>query len=241
MISFLFHTFFYNPIYNGLIFLATFSSWLDLGIAVVLITVIVKLLIFPITKKSIQTQIKIKEIEPQIKKIKEKYKDNKEEMAKKTMQLYSENNVNPFASFFLVLVQMPILFALYFVFLRGGLPDVNFDILYPFIHAPSHIMNIKFLGFVDITQKNIFLAFLAGLTQFFQMKIVMPKMEKKKEKGGVKEEMMRNIQLQMKYIMPLFIFFIAYGLLSAVALYWVTSNLFMIAQELYVRKHIKNN
>jgi len=240
MISFLFHTFFYNPIYNGLIFLTTLSPLLDLGVAVVLITIIVKLLIFPITKKSIQTQIKIKEIDPLVKEIKEKYKEDKEKMTKEMMKLYSEKNVNPFSSFFLVLVQMPILFALYFVFLRGGLPDVNFDILYPFIHSSPHISNIKFLGLIDITQKNLFLALLAGLTQFFQMKIVMPKIEKKKEKESLKEEMIRNVQLQTKYIMPVFIFFIAYGLLSAVALYWTTSNLFMIGQELYVRKNIKN-
>lgn len=241
MISNLFHTFFYDPIYNGLIFLMSSFSWMDLGVAVILITVLVKLILFPLTKSSIKTQIKIKEIEPQMEEIKEKYKDNKEELAKQTMEVYSKNQINPFASFFLVLIQLPILFALYFVFLKGGLPDVNFDILYSFIDAPKHIDNIRFLGLIDMTEKNLLLAILAGVSQFFQIKLVMPKLKEKSKKDSMKDDLVRNMQLQMKYIMPVFIFFIAYGLLSVVALYWVTSNLFMIGQELYVRKSIRNN
>ncbi|MBU1557626.1 YidC/Oxa1 family membrane protein insertase [Patescibacteria group bacterium] len=216
-------------------------SWMDLGVAVILITVLVKLILFPLTKSSIKTQIKIKEIEPQMEEIKEKYKDNKEELAKQTMEVYSKNQINPFASFFLVLIQLPILFALYFVFLKGGLPDVNFDILYSFIDAPKHIDNIRFLGLIDMTEKNLLLAILAGVSQFFQIKLVMPKLKEKSKKDSMKDDLVRNMQLQMKYIMPVFIFFIAYGLLSVVALYWVTSNLFMIGQELYVRKSIRNN
>ncbi len=241
MFSYLFHTFFYNPIYNGLIFLVSYFSWMDLGIAVVLITVFVKLLLFPLAKTSIKTQMKIKEIEGEVKELNEKYKDNKEELAKRTMELYSKNNINPFASFFLVLIQLPILFALYFVFLKGGLPNVNFDILYPFINAHAHIDKTVFLGLVDITQKSLVMAIIAGISQFFQIKLVMPKVKAREEKDGVKEELMRNMQLQMKYIMPIFIFFIAYGLSSVIALYWTTSNLFMIGQELYIRKTIKNN
>ena len=131
--SYLFNTFFYNPIYNGLIFLVAYFSWVDLGIAVILITIIVKLILFPLTKKSIKTQLKIKQIEPKIKEIKEKYKNNREELAKKTMDLYKDNKINPFSGFFLILIQLPVLFALYFVFLKGGLPNINTELIYSFI------------------------------------------------------------------------------------------------------------
>ncbi len=240
MISNLFHIFFYDPIYNGLIFLMSSYSWIDLGVAVILITVLIKLILFPLTKISIKTQIKIKEIEPQMEEIKKKYKDNREELTKQTMELYSKNNINPFASFFLILVQLPILFALYFVFLKGGLPTVNFDLLYSFIEAPKQIDHVMFLGLIDMTEKSFLLAVLAGVSQFFQIKLVMPKLKEKSDKDSMKDDLVRNMQLQMKYILPVFIFFLAYGLLSVVALYWTTSNLFMIGQELYVRKTIKN-
>ncbi|MCG2695264.1 YidC/Oxa1 family membrane protein insertase [Candidatus Parcubacteria bacterium] len=215
---------------------------MDLGVAVVLITVAVKLILFPLTKASIKTQIKIKEIEPALAEIKEKYKKDREMLAKETMALYSKNKINPFSSFMLILVQLPILFALYFVFLKGGLPEINLDILYSFIDAPTHINNIRFLGIIDITQKSFILALTAGLSQFFQIRLVLPKQqtEDKNKVRTMKDDLIKNMQLQMRYVMPVFIFFISYGLISAIALYWTASNLFMIGQELYVRKTLKN-
>ncbi|MDD2935225.1 MAG: YidC/Oxa1 family membrane protein insertase [Candidatus Pacebacteria bacterium] len=242
MFSYIFHTFFYNPIYNGLVFLVSFFPWMDLGIAVVIVTLVVKLIVFPLTKESIKTQLKVKEIDPLVNEIRKKYEKDKETQARKIMDLYKEYKINPFASFFLILIQLPILFALYFVFLKGGLPDVNFDILYSFIKAPSHIDNVTFLGFFDITQKSLILALLAGISQFFQIRLVMAgqkKNDKPSDQNTFKDDLVKNMQLQMKYAMPVIIFIIAYGLISAVALYWITSNLFMIGQELYIRKTIK--
>lgn len=240
MISFLFHTLFYNPIYNSLIFLESTFTWMDLGIAIILVTILVKILMFPLAKSSIKTQIKIKQIEPLLNELKEKYKDNKEEQARKTMDLYKEYGVNPFSSFFLILIQLPILFALYFVFLNGGLPNINSDILYSFIKIPESI-NVNFLQLIDISQKSFLLALSAGISQFFQIKLVMPPTKEiAKDKRTLKDDLVRNMQLQMQYIMPFFIFFVSFSLSGAIALYWTTSNLFMIGQELYVRKNIKN-
>lgn len=240
MFSFLFHTLFYNPIYNGLIFLESTFTWMDLGLAIILITIIVKILMFPLAKSSIKTQIKIKQVEPLLKELKEKYKDNKEEHARKTMALYKEYGINPFSSFFLILIQLPILFALYFVFLREGLTNVNVDILYSFIKIPESI-DVNFLQLIDVSQKSFLLALAAGVSQFFQIRLILPKTKEVNEgKRTLKDDLMRNMQMQMQYVMPFFIFFISYGLSGAIALYWTTSNLFMIGQELYVRKNIKN-
>lgn len=238
MFSNIFHILFYNPIYNGLIFLISTFSWMDFGMAVIAITIIVKLILFPLTRSSIRTQIEIKKIEPLLNEIKTKYEKNKEEQARRMMDLYKEHQINPFASFLLILVQLPILFALYFVFLKSGLPNVHTDILYSFVKAPDFI-NPNFLGLIDISQKSLILSFLAGITQFLQMKLIMPKIENNGQKNNLKDDLVRNMQIQMKYVLPVFIFFIAYGLASAIALYWTASNLFMIGQELYIRKNYK--
>ncbi len=240
MISFVFNEFFFNPIYNGLVFLIANFPWVDMGLAVISVTIITKLILFPLTKKSIRIQIKTKELEPKLKKIKEEYKNKKEEQARLIMDLYKENNLNPLSGFLVVLIQLPIIFALYFVFLKGGLPEINTDILYSFIKIPAEV-NIHFLGLIDMTEKNIILAFLAGVSQYIQFQLMLPKTEQKKEKQtkSFKDDLMKNMNIQMKFIMPVIIFFISYSLPAAIALYWTTSNVFMIFQEIFVKKKME--
>jgi YidC/Oxa1 family membrane protein insertase len=234
MFSSLFNTAFYNPLYNGLVLLLDILPWLDLGLAIVVFTIIVKLILFPLSQKSIQTQVKIKNIEPQIKDIKEKYKD-KQEQAVKTMELYKKEKINPFSGFFLILVQIPIIFALYFIFLRAGFPEINTDILYSFVGVPEQIKT-TFLGLIDVSEKSFILALFTGITQFFQAKLASPKTEPKKDNQGLAADFARSMSFQMKYVFPIIIFFIAYTISAAIALYLMTSNLFMIGQEIYVRR-----
>lgn len=237
--SYLFNLFFYQPLYNGLIFLIGLLPWVDMGVAVILFTCIVKLILFPLSKKSILTQIKMKEIQPELDAVKEKYKENKQEQAVKVMALYKEKKVNPFSGILLIFIQIPIIFALYFVFLKGGLPKVNADLLYSsFVKIPDSI-NVSFLGLLDITQKGYLLAFTAALSQFFQVKLVIPKTKKtdsNSKTNSFKDDLAKSMSIQMKYILPVIIFFIARGLPAVVALYWTTSNLFTIGQELYLRR-----
>lgn len=241
MISNLFNLLFFNPIYNGLVFLIATFSWIDMGFAIIIITLIVKLISLPLTKKTIRLQIIQKKIEPQLKKIKEEYKDDKEKQALKTMEVYKENKLNPLSGILVMFIQIPIIFALYFVFLKGGLPEVNFDILYFFVDAPKEIHTL-FLGLVDVTEKSLLFAFLAGITQFIQINLVLPSDPLKKKKNqSFKEDLARSLQLQMKFVMPILIVFIAYSLPSAIALYWITSNVFMIFQEIFVKRKMEKN
>ena len=233
MIGSFFNTFFYNPLYNGLILLLDVLPWLDLGLAIVVFTILVKLILFPLSQKQIKTQIKIKEIEPKINEIKEKYLD-KQERAVKTMELYKSEKINPFAGFLPILIQIPIIFALYFIFLRSGFPEINSEILYSFVKAPLDV-NMMFLGLLDVSQKSVILAVLAGISQYFQAKLASP-ITKKTEKGGLGEDFARSMSIQMRYVFPVMIFFIAYTISAAVAIYWTTSNIFMIGQELYVKR-----
>ena len=179
-------------------------------------------------------------MEPELNKIKEKYKDNKEEQAKETMALYRKKGINPLSSFFLVLIQAPIIFALYFIFLRGGLPHIDISLLYSFVKNTSLniIPNMHFLGLFDVSKPQIILGALAGISQFIQVQFSIPPI-KKVENPGFKDDLAQSMNVQMRYILPVFIFLISLKLSGAVTLYWITGNIFTIAQEMYMRKVIK--
>ncbi len=241
MIKALWNNVFYDPLYNGFIFLADIIPSADLGIVIILFTILIKLALFPFSIKAVKTQRAVKLVEPELKAIKEKYKDDKQTQATKTMALYKEKNIKPFSGFLLLLIQMPIIFAMYFIFLRGGLPEINLDILYSFVPSPGTI-NTMFLGFIDVTGKSVVLALLTGASQFIHTSLSMSKSKKSDKKfgeGSMKEDFARSMKLQMKYVLPVFVTFIAYTLSSAIALYWTTSNIFHILQELYVKKKFK--
>jgi len=239
MIKGFFNTVLYEPLYNGLVFLIDIVPFADVGIAVVILTLAVKLVLFPLSIKMVKTQIAVRTLEPEIAKIKEKHKGNSQEQARQMMALYKERGVNPFSGILLLFVQIPIIFALYFVFFRG-LPIINVDILYSFIPVPTEV-NMHFLGLIDMSMKSVILAAMAGAMQYFQMKFALPKMEARKDNPSFKEDLSRSFQMQMRYILPIVVLVIAYVISSAVALYWTTSNLFQIGQEVYVRRNIKKN
>lgn len=238
MISSVFHTLFYNPIYNSLVFLIDIIPGGDVGVAIVAVTVFVKLILFPISKKAVRTQMLIKKIEPELKKIKEQYANDRAKLAEKTMEIYRANNVNPFSSVLLILVQLPVIFALYWVFYKGGLPTVDTSILYSFIPTPTEI-NIMFLNLLDVSGKSIIVAALAGITQYFQVKLSLPPLQKRTGNATFKDDLARSFHLQMRYVMPVFVFVFSYALSTAIALYWLTSNIFAIGQEIVIRKQVK--
>ena len=225
----------YQPLLNALAFLVSIVPGGDVGIAVIILTLLVKIILFPLSQKSIESQAEMNILAPELKKIKESGA-SKEEQAKQTFDLYKKHNTNPFSGCLLVLVQIPIIFALYYVFYKG----INFQsgLLYSFVHAPLH-ENMIFLGILDITKKSIVLAVLAGVSQYLQAHY-MPKPATTASNGGstssFSESFAKSMQMQMKYIFPFVVAFIAYSISGAVALYWITSNLFMVAQQIYVRK-----
>lgn len=237
----MFNTFLVEPLYNFLIFLINVLPFNSLALAIVILTILVRSLLFPISRNAIKSQIKMRDIQPEIKEIQEKYKEDRQTAALEMMRVYRENNIKPFSSILLILIQLPIIFALYFVFLREGLPDINPDLLYSFIVTPESISTT--LWFIDITAKSITLAFLAAFSQFIQAKLLLSKNNalqnnnsEKTDREKMMEDVMRGMQVQMKYVMPIFMYFIAYSLGAVIALYFVTSNVFSIFQELYIRK-----
>lgn len=234
---------FYQPIYNVLVFLMDVLPWADAGVIIILVTIIVRLVLFPLSQKSIRTQLKMKEIGPELEAIKLKYSTDKQEQAKQTMAFYKEKGINPFSGFLAILIQFPIIISLYQIFYKGGISTVDPVLLYSFVHVPTHAISMVFLGFISLTSKNLVFALLAAVTQFFQAQIITPKQPPvdptaKKSLGG---DLARSMTFQSKYVFPIIIFFIAYAVSAAVSLYWIVSNLFSIGQELYVRAKYKRD
>lgn len=235
MISSAFNTAFFEPLLNGLVFLINILPFHDVGLAIIILTIIVRLIIFPLNHRAIITQQKIKQLEPALKDIKEKHKKDNQEQAKKTMELYRQHGVNPFSGFVTLLIQIPIIFALYKVFIAG----VQFDPahIYSFVQIPQ-FFNLNFLGLFDLTEKSYVLGFVTAATQFIQMRLAIPPIKKLDAgaKGSFKDDLARNMNIQMRYVMPVLIFFIVSRLSSGIAVYWTTMNAFAIIHEFIVRK-----
>jgi len=229
----MFQTFFYQPILNLLIVIYNIIPGHDLAITIIVLTIVIKLLLYPLSKKSIESQKALQELQPKIEEIKKKYKDKKEEMGKAMMDLYKNNKVNPLSSCFPLLIQMPFLFAVFRVF-RNGFS--NLDLVYGFIHRPETI-NMIGLGFIDLSQPQKIIAILAGLAQFWQSKMMMStKRPEVKSPGAKDEDMMAIMNKQMVYFMPIMTVFIGMSFPGGLALYWLTTTLASGVQQAYLFK-----
>jgi len=237
MIAF-FKTIIYTPLYNALILLLN-VSWIDVGIATIVLTILVKLILYPISKKSTVTQTKMKEKEGELSLIKEKYKDKQEQVVK-IMEFYKTNKINPFSSILTVIIQIPIIFSLYYIFFKSGLPVVDTELLYSFVKAPVDV-SMSLLGIIDVSQKSIVLALLAAVTSYWQMHIASSSLSKEDTKQvstSGKPDFAKMMTKQMKYTMPFIVFFISWKISAVVALYWFVNNLVSVAQDLYIRRQL---
>jgi YidC/Oxa1 family membrane protein insertase len=233
-----FHTIIFVPLYNALIGILSVLPHADIGFAVIFLTVGVKILLFPVAKQAIYTQIALKKIAPEVEKIKKEVTDQKEQVTQ-MLAVYKANGVHPLSGFFVILVQVPVILGLYWVFMKGGLPSIQYDILYSFITPPTSLQTV-FLGLIDLTKPHIFLAITAGLTQFVHARFVMQMPEITSKPGeSMKDDLMRSLQLQARYVLPFLIMGVAYTLSAAIALYWTVSNLFTIGQELLIRRQLE--
>lgn len=222
----------YRPLFNGLVFFYNIIPGHDLGIAIIVLTALIRLILYPLSQKSIQSQKAMSKLQPEIKDIRKKYK-NKEEQAKAMMDLYRKYKINPMSGCLPILIQFPILIALYRVFYTGLDPE-KLNGLYSFITHPDSL-NVMFLGLIDLSQRSIFLAVLAGLFMFIQAKMIMPKkiagQGEGMKIGGL--DFSSLMSQQMTYFMPLITVFIAWNLPAALPLYWVVITLFGIVQQYF--------
>lgn len=239
MISSVWHVVVYQPLYNTLAFLIGIFPGHSVGLAIITLTVIVRLALFPLTGKSMKAQKVMKELEPELKRIREKHKEDKQLQAKKTMELYQERGVTPFSGCLPLFIQIPIIIGLYLVF--KDLKEINMQHLYSFVLNPG-TLDMHFLIF-DLAGKSMLLAATAGFAQYIQTDLSLGRqpapVPDTSGKKSFQEDFQKSMQLQMRYVLPVMISFIAFKTSSAVALYWTTSNILSIVQELLIRRSMK--
>lgn len=233
-----FNAAFYNPIYNALVALVALIPGGDVGVAVIIITIVIRLILLPFSLSAARTQRAMKVLEPKIKDLKERHKGNKEKEALETLALYREAQVNPFASILTVFIQIPVLLALYWVFYYepfSTISSINTARLYAFTPIP-HSVSLLFLGIISVAGKSMVLAVIAGVTQYIQAHMALAGTMKPSDTKSMQNDFQKVMGMQLKYVFPFIIGAISYSTSSAIALYFITTNIAGSLQEWHVRR-----
>lgn len=239
MISTLFHVAFYNPLYNALVALVALVPSGDVGLAVVILTILIRLVLLPFSLSAARTQRAMKHLEPKLKELKEKHKGDKEKEAVETLSLYKEAKVNPFSSILTALIQIPVLLALYWVFRYEPFATLDLARLYSFTPVPPSV-SLFFLGLVSVSGKSLILAVCAGLAQFLQAHLALSG-TLKPSGTGMQADFQRAMGMQLRFVFPFLIATISYTTSSAIALYFITTNLAGALQEWWVKRKLASH
>jgi YidC/Oxa1 family membrane protein insertase len=225
-----------NPLFNLLILIYAFIPGNDFGLAIIVFTILVRLALWPLVNKQLHSQKAMQALAPDIAKVREKAKGDKQLEGRMLMDLYKEKQISPFASLVPVLIQLPLFIALFIVLqdvvkpgeiaklTYGPLREID---LIKQIIADGAIFKPSLLGLVDLTKPNVLLALLAGATQYYQTKQLMP--NKKPAPGQP------NMNF-MTYLFPVLTAGIALSLPAALALYWIATSALAILQQSMVLK-----
>jgi len=226
---YLFNTFLYEPVINLLVLLYNTIAFGDFGLAIILLTVLVRLGLAPMYQKTLRQQAITQKIRPEILKIQQDHKNNKEKQTILLMELYKKNKINPFYIFLVLLIQIPILLALFQAFTNGINGSVS-NIIYPFISDPG-VFNPVFLGIINLNERNLVLIILTALAQFVQIKLTSPA---NNNVADLKIKMPSSSI--MGVFLALFTVFVLWNFPSALAIYWLTSTVFAIGQQYICNK-----
>lgn len=245
--------FFYAPIYNLMAFLLEITNY-SLWWAIILVTIIIRLILLIPQHKMMVSQAKMQKIQPKIKEIQDKHKGNHQMLWMELMKLYKDEKVNPMGSCWLLLIQMPILIVIYHVII-GIQNSANSYYLYSFL-SDYNMENISanFYG-VDLFGigggNGLILAFIVGGLQYLQVKLSLfytkqnkkteLVLEKKKDASDYSSFMPDPELLNkfMLYGMPTMIAFVTYTFFAGLGMYWWVGTIFMILQQLFVNKILK--
>lgn len=230
----LFNLILYKPLFNVLILFYQYLPGQDFGIAIILLTILIRILFYPLGAKAIKSQKVLQDLQPKIQDIQKKYKGDREKQTRAMMELYQKEKINPFSGCLPLLIQLPILIALYQVFRRGLVSEEMIN-LYYFVPNPGQI-DPTFFGIMNLAQPSLVLAILAGVFQFIQTKMVAPKTSKIKKGEGQMAQFSGMMQKQMLYFFPIFTVLILWRLPAAIGLYWIITALFSIIQQRLIFK-----
>jgi YidC/Oxa1 family membrane protein insertase len=236
----MFETLLVKPLYNIFVFLIGIMPGGEVGFAILVLTILIRVIFYPVFTASIRLQMGMARIQGEMDEINTKYKDDSTERAKQTLGLYKKHNLRPFAGFLAILVQIPVFIGLYFAFFREGLPNIATDLLYPFVAVPAQV-NLNFLGILDLSvSHNLLLAVVVGFLQFLAIR---PSIARTKAaSGSVHPDKARVQAMQhnlMLYAMPVMYGTIAYTLPAAAGLYFGAMSLISLAQEVVVGRQLE--
>lgn len=237
-------TLFYRPIYNGMIFLTSITPSKSFGLGIIMLTILLRLILFVPFQKSLKSQRKMQKIQPELDAIKKKYAENKQMVATETMALMKKNKVSPFGSCLPVLIQMPFLLALFWA-TRDGLGENNFVYLYGFLqNFDFNAVSTSLLG-LDLIKSGAQFYFALPITlavlQFAQMKMALSRTKKKDSQDGANPmaDAMHSMGKMMPYFLPIMIAVFSSSMPAAVGLYWGASTLFSLGQQIVVNRQVK--
>lgn len=232
--SYLWQVIFYQPLFNLLVFCYNLSG-ANLAFAIILVTVIIKLVFYPLSGKALKSQRALQDLQPKVDALRAKYKDSKEELAKELMLLYKNERVSPFSSCLPMLVQLPFLFAIYQVF-QSGLSSGSLNLLYPFVSNPEHINSLIF-GIWDLSKPTWVLAIITAAAQYFQAKMLVHTKPPVATPGSQDESLAASMNKQALYIMPVVTAFFGFTLPGGLMLYWFVNTALTIGQQYLTFRH----
>src|SRR3989339_368055 len=218
----MFQEFLIKPIYNFLIFIAGQIPGHDLGISVLILVSAIRFLLWPLFNKATKSQVLMKKIQPEMERIKKVFKQDQLKQAEELMKLYKENNFNPFSSIAVLFIQLPVLIALYQVFLMVAKNGIDQSLLYPGVGFLTGF-GTQLFGFLDLSKPNVFLAIFASLIQALASFLA--------AKGS------RDLNSKvLLFVSPVMTMVIVMQLPSVMAWYWGLSTVFSIIQQLIIEK-----
>ena len=233
--SFIFNEILFKPIFNLLVLIYNFIPGNDFGLAIVILTILIRILFVPLSLKTLRSQRELAKLQPKIKELQAQYKNDKAELSRATMTLYKEHKVNPFGGCLPLLIQIPILIALYRAFGLGLKPE-SLRALYSFIHNPGIIKNLS-LGFIDLTLKSPVLAVLAGVFQMVQSWLT-TRVNRGGQAPKEQDQTAQMMNRQMLYFFPIMVIIISWNLPTGLVIYWLVTTLFSIGEQLYIGRRI---
>lgn len=239
----MFNTLIVQPLLNLVLFFYAILPYHDLGVAVIIVTILVRLLVWPLASKQLHSQRAMQKLAPEIAKLRKKAGGDKQKESQMLMELYKEKGISPFASLTPVLIQMPLLIAFYYALRHAVAAGDIANMVYPFVAKMEPIKDIianpnsykpLLFGLVSLSKSNIVIAVLAAVAQYVQTKQIMPK--KSAEKGDTAAQVAQISVL----LFPFMTFLFAMSLPSALGLYWFVASLVSIFQQwLILRKDVE--
>ena len=251
VITQLFRTFVTKPLLNLLILIASLMPGYNLGFAIIILTVAVKLLLFLPTQHAMEGQKRLQAVQPKIDQLREKYKSDPQRLNQEMLQLWKREKINPLQSCLPMLLQFPVLIGLFFVIRDGSSLELSRHLLYGPYQDLSWVFGTNFFG-LDLLVPNVYIfPPLLFVLQFYQLKLSFSMAKKRKEKDDVVDvtpekkkkkaepDVQQTQQKVMQYVLPVMIAVFAVQFPAAVSLYWGVSTVFALGQQVVVNKRVQ--